>query len=292
MRQRQLEEEKSRFRAIVLSVFIHAALFGLIVYSGYELKQKMGSGYTEFIINEQPRQGVQTEVIAEANSSINQAASVKDIPAKAASKAKAKAPSPKAAVENNNSFTDDLPVDAAQKEEPSPLAEPKVDAVETPLQPEQNLEDTKDLTEDFQEDLKALNAEDSTSKEANSQPQIGNDEIDSPEQNAEYGDPGVVRSYKELLPMSGNRKPVYPARLQRLRIEDTTIVVDFYVMPNGRVRDIRVVQNSPYPDFLESVVKEVKLWRFSPGKTGYFRQDFVFRLNQPTQVIPERLRRK
>jgi len=60
-------------------------------------------------------------------------------------------------------------------------------------------------------------------------------------------------------------KPEYPAASRRAG-EAGTVVLDLYILPNGRVGDARVRTSSGFPRLDEAAIKEAKRsWRFVPG---------------------------
>lgn len=60
-------------------------------------------------------------------------------------------------------------------------------------------------------------------------------------------------------------KPDYPASSRRAG-EEGTVVLELYILPNGRVGEARVQKSSGYPRLDEAAVREAKRsWRFIPG---------------------------
>ncbi|MFO7306883.1 MAG: energy transducer TonB [Gammaproteobacteria bacterium] len=60
-------------------------------------------------------------------------------------------------------------------------------------------------------------------------------------------------------------KPEYPAASRRAG-EEGTVVLELYILPNGRVGEARVRQSSGYPRLDEAAIREAKRsWRFIPG---------------------------
>jgi|HigsolmetaAR203D_1030402.scaffolds.fasta_scaffold00209_4 protein TonB len=60
-------------------------------------------------------------------------------------------------------------------------------------------------------------------------------------------------------------KPEYPAASRRAG-EEGTVVLELYILPNGRVGEARVQKSSGFPRLDEAAVREAKRsWRFIPG---------------------------
>jgi len=60
-------------------------------------------------------------------------------------------------------------------------------------------------------------------------------------------------------------KPEYPASSRRAG-EAGTVVLELYILPNGRVGEARVQKSSGFPRLDEAAVREAKRsWRFIPG---------------------------
>jgi periplasmic protein TonB len=61
------------------------------------------------------------------------------------------------------------------------------------------------------------------------------------------------------------RKPRYPERARDLQI-DGVVVVEFDVLPDGSVSNVRIVSGPM--EFHEAVLRTVATWRFKPARRG------------------------
>jgi periplasmic protein TonB len=77
--------------------------------------------------------------------------------------------------------------------------------------------------------------------------------------------PAVPGTSPKVDPRRPPTKPDYPASSRRAG-EAGTVVLDLYILPNGRVGDAKVQKSSGFPRLDEAAVKEAKRsWRFVPG---------------------------
>jgi periplasmic protein TonB len=77
--------------------------------------------------------------------------------------------------------------------------------------------------------------------------------------------PYVPKAAPKADPKRPPTKPEYPASSRRAG-EAGTVVLDLYILPNGRVGDARVQKSSGFPRLDEAAVREAKRsWRFVPG---------------------------
>jgi protein TonB len=77
--------------------------------------------------------------------------------------------------------------------------------------------------------------------------------------------PAVPGTAPKVDPRRPPTKPDYPASSRRAG-EAGTVVLDLYILPNGRVGDAKVQKSSGFPRLDEAAVKEAKRsWRFVPG---------------------------
>jgi len=77
--------------------------------------------------------------------------------------------------------------------------------------------------------------------------------------------PAVASTAPKVDPKRPPTKPDYPASSRRAG-EAGTVVLDLYILPNGRVGDAKVQKSSGFPRLDEAAVKEAKRsWRFTPG---------------------------
>jgi protein TonB len=77
--------------------------------------------------------------------------------------------------------------------------------------------------------------------------------------------PAVASTAPKVDPKRPPTKPDYPASSRRAG-EAGTVVLDLYILPNGRVGDAKVQKSSGFPRLDEAAVKEAKRsWRFQPG---------------------------
>jgi periplasmic protein TonB len=77
--------------------------------------------------------------------------------------------------------------------------------------------------------------------------------------------PAVAATAPKVDPRRPPTKPDYPASSRRAG-EAGTVVLDLYILPNGRVGDAKVQKSSGFPRLDEAAVKEAKRsWRFTPG---------------------------
>jgi protein TonB len=80
-------------------------------------------------------------------------------------------------------------------------------------------------------------------------------------------------------------RPVYPYRARRLNLNGE-VRVRFLVAPNGRVRDIQIIQADPPDIFDHSVISALSRWRFAPGRlqgrpvATWVTTTIVFRLGE------------
>ncbi len=91
-------------------------------------------------------------------------------------------------------------------------------------------------------------------------------------ENRPYGI-GEVDSKPGIL---GQALPPYPRRARRRGIEGW-VKVRFLITADGRVRDLKVLKESPKGVFLKSVLNTVPRWRFRPAKKN----------GQPVEVLVE-----
>ncbi len=77
--------------------------------------------------------------------------------------------------------------------------------------------------------------------------------------------PSVPRTAPKSDPRRPLTQPEYPPSSRRAG-ETGTVVLEVYVMENGRAGDVRVKQSSGYPKLDDAAVREVKRsWRLVPG---------------------------
>lgn len=62
----------------------------------------------------------------------------------------------------------------------------------------------------------------------------------------------------------GLSEPMYPPQSTRAG-EQGTVVLSLYILPDGRVGDVKLSQSSGYPRLDESALREARRWRFVPG---------------------------
>lgn len=62
----------------------------------------------------------------------------------------------------------------------------------------------------------------------------------------------------------GLSEPYYPPAIIRIGGEGT-VLLSLYILPDGRVGDIKLDQSSGHPKLDESAMREAKKWRFVPG---------------------------
>lgn len=295
MKRLDYEEKTNRKRAFILSLCIHVMLVAYIAYAGFNYVSNMGSGYTEIeFVGEVPK-GKQATKFKKANSDSNADEQVKVRRANTKPKPKPKA-KPKPVKKTAKASKDVKQSDVKVAKEKTPKKEPikeeptKAETLPTVLPDKdlakEELQDQKDL----EDDLAELAKEKSIQKGPNAT-DLGNDKLDVQDQTAQYGDPNAVRAFEELTPIQGNRNPVFPSDARRRRYAPL-VVINFFVKQDGSVGDIQFIRAAQMNSINRSVVDAVRTWRFRPGKTGYYQKDFQFRLNQPTEVIPELLRRK
>ncbi len=105
---------------------------------------------------------------------------------------------------------------------------------------------------------------------------------------AKPGSLSGVRKADSLKQYPGNRPPAYPQR-DRLKRRQGSVTVVAYVTPQGRTKNIKVVQSSGTNRMNASAQRAFSKYRFYPGQQGLVRQTYVFRLSGDTQDIPARL---
>jgi protein TonB len=95
---------------------------------------------------------------------------------------------------------------------------------------------------------------------------------------------------KIVLPMSNPRRPLsqppYPAASQRLG-EEGKVILELYVLEDGRVGDATIIKSSGYPRLDQAAVEEAKrAWRLLPGtedgrpKAMQHKLTVTFRIDQ------------
>jgi len=63
---------------------------------------------------------------------------------------------------------------------------------------------------------------------------------------------------------TGLSEPLYPS--QEIRMGHTgTVMLSVYVLANGRIGDVRLLQSSGFPGLDESAMREARRWRLLPG---------------------------
>lgn len=276
MKRLDFEETNNKKRALLLSIVIHGLLVSYIAYTGYKMVSTTGGDITEIDFLAQPNKGSQQEKMQAQTGLNNAKEQVKARRANTKAKPKPKPKPQKLEVEDKKG---DLAIGAAKVKKAKKA--PKKD-IPTELPAKENQAIDKELAE--------LAKEDSIQQGPN-KIDTGNDKLDVKEETAKYGDPNAVRSHEELTPIAGNRQPSYPADARRARYAPL-VVIDYYVKPDGRVRDIRFIQASKMQSINRNIINAVSTWRFRPGLTGYFRQEFQFRLNKPAEIEPELLKRR
>ncbi|HSV99987.1 MAG TPA: energy transducer TonB [Sedimentisphaerales bacterium] len=94
----------------------------------------------------------------------------------------------------------------------------------------------------------------------------------------------------ELADLDEKPRPLMPLRLiypsqARIRKLEGIVVVEFIVLPDGGVRDTKVISSQPGEVFNEAAVQAVERWRFAPGTkegkpvSARVRQKVEFRLH-------------
>ena len=77
--------------------------------------------------------------------------------------------------------------------------------------------------------------------------------------------PKVARTAPKSNPRRPLTQPEYPPSSRRAG-ETGTVILEVYVLENGRAGDVRVKQSSGFPKLDEAAVREVKRsWRLEPG---------------------------
>lgn len=80
--------------------------------------------------------------------------------------------------------------------------------------------------------------------------------------------PKVASTAPRSDPRRPLTQPEYPPSSRRAG-ETGTVILEVYVLENGRAGDVRVKQSSGYPKLDEAAVREVKRsWRLVPGTEG------------------------
>lgn len=80
--------------------------------------------------------------------------------------------------------------------------------------------------------------------------------------------PKVASTAPRSDPRRPLSQPEYPPSSRRAG-ETGTVILEVYVLENGRAGDVRVKQSSGYPKLDEAAVREVKRsWRLVPGTEG------------------------
>lgn len=81
-----------------------------------------------------------------------------------------------------------------------------------------------------------------------------------------------------------NPAPPYPDRSRRLR-EEGTVVLDLWILPDGRVGDVQVADSSGHARLDAAAREAVRHWRYTAARQGgqaiawRYRQPVVFSLN-------------
>ena len=301
MKRLDLEERNNRKKGFGLSLVLHLSLVAYLAYLGIQqLDDRLGSGFTEIEFVE-PTKGKQLDKVVKGDderiAKAQQKVQRKKVVAKPKPKPVAKIPEklPAKPVEVKES---DIKVAAVK---PKPAPKKKIVAKKKPVskinQAKQNIDalpaslPDKPVTDNLEKDLADLSKEDPSIQEGPDKVDQGNSQKDIRQRVAQYGDRNAVRSAdEELTAISGNRNPYYPEDAA-LRRYAPLVEIDFYVNPDGSVRDIKFVSPARMGSINQSIYDAVKNWRFRPGKTGYFRKEFEFRLTGDARVIPERLKR-
>ena len=76
--------------------------------------------------------------------------------------------------------------------------------------------------------------------------------------------PRAVVVQPQIDAKRGLTEPAYPAQDVRLGNEGT-VLLSVYVLPDGTVGDVRLVETSGYPRLDASALAEAHRWRFKPG---------------------------
>lgn len=99
----------------------------------------------------------------------------------------------------------------------------------------------------------------------------------------------VTQSYLELKQIPGNRPPVYPREL-RLKKEQGSGQLVYYVTRDGQVSDLRLTKSTGSPKLDQAAVAAFSKYKFIPGQEGYTVHNFEFSLRGPETTEAGRLR--
>ncbi|MFK8137500.1 MAG: TonB family protein [Bdellovibrionales bacterium] len=270
------EEKNNRKKGYILSLVIHGILVAYLSYLGYQYIENQLGGFTEIDFTGPPPKGEQDKVFEDGKDSVTQeradrATIAKPKPIKKNPKPKPKAPLPAPEIETADEDSD---IDAGKNDPILEVPEEEVEDLATE-ETDQELNDlNKEEVTEFKDNLDNQAKENSTGKDKTS---AGDSEVNADKKTQRFGAENGVKSYKELRPFSGNRKPVYPEVARRLKYEDF-VILDYQVKRDGSVGQIWLVRAAEYEGFNVNAITAVKTWKFEPGLTGVFRHPIKFNL--------------
>ena len=90
----------------------------------------------------------------------------------------------------------------------------------------------------------------------------------------------VTQNYLSLRQLPGNQPPNY-TRDMRLKREQGSGQLVYFVNKDGTVSDLHLTKSTGYPELDQAAIQAFSKYRFVPGQEGYTVHDFDFVLNGP-----------
>jgi len=106
-----------------------------------------------------------------------------------------------------------------------------------------------------------------------------------------HGVPSGTRRAMDLRQNPGNVPPQYPYQSRLKKHQGVTRLL-YYVTPEGRVQNLKVIKSSGYKELDLEARRAILKYRFYPGQQGYTVQNVNYRLMGKAKEIPSGLRRK
>ena len=104
-----------------------------------------------------------------------------------------------------------------------------------------------------------------------------------------FGLPEGTRSHLDLTQAPGNRPPNYPT-VARKNGWQGTVLLAYYVTPEGRVDRLRLLQSSGHDILDREALTAIQNYRYRPGQQGWTSHPVVFSLRGEAEPLPARLR--
>ncbi|MBX7231313.1 MAG: TonB family protein [Bdellovibrionales bacterium] len=282
-------ERKNPFSFISLSALIHVGiLFGLalIPWLSYKSKEKPPAEITTMEIPSAPpavSDTVQPPVSNEPTIAKQPALDTKPITKLEQSK-KIQTPPPKRTSPSQST--------AAMDAKPQPLPEKTLEkSEETPNQKEEIVQPTVENAQETSPDKTVSEEKLPNDEKAAQEPALSPTSTSSSNgsNTTTPAQEGPMQSYTDLRQSPGNHPPSYPTQARRNGWQGE-VILNYYVTPQGLVKDVSVSQSSGFPILDQEAIRAVKQYKFTQGQEGWTQHPVIFSLKGESIESPGQLR--